>query len=113
MHKPIIQGSITWQELIDQGYVVISRDDFDALTKWRPIETAPISEPIIASWKNNKGNRVVFMVCKNIIHTASDSEFSEQLNLNRIVSYWSSDMDGEDQLNIHPTHWMPLPEPPQ
>jgi len=52
------------------------------------------------------------MVCKNIISTRADTEHWETFNLDRIVSYWSSDMDGEDQLEVRPTHWMPLPEPP-
>lgn len=114
MHKPIIQGSVAWQDLYDQGYVVLSKADYEALTqRWRPIETAPLGEPILASWKNSKGNRVVSMVCKQITSTHSESTFAETFNLNRVVSYWSSDIDGEDQLDIKPTDWMPLPEPPK
>jgi hypothetical protein len=114
MHKPIIQGSVAWQDLYDQGYVVVKKEDYEALTqKWRPIETVPFEEPILASWKNSKGNRVVSMVCRHMISIESKSAFAETFNLKRVVSYWSSDMDGEDQLYIKPTHWMPLPEPPK
>jgi len=80
---------------------------------WQPIETAPLMEPIIVTWKNDKGDPVVWMVCKNIISTHADTEHWETFNLDKIVSYWSSDMDGEDQLEVRPTHWMPLPAPPK
>ena len=81
-------------------------------TKWLPIETAPWLEPIIATWKNNKGTPVVCMVCKHLIHTGVDSPLSETLNLERLVHYWSIDMSGEKQLEVNPTHWMPMPDPP-
>jgi hypothetical protein len=80
--------------------------------KWLPIETAPWLEPIIATWKNNKGTPVVCMICKHLIHTAVDSPLSETLNLGRMVYYWSIDMSGEEQLEVNPTHWMPMPDPP-
>ena len=83
------------------------------MTEWKPIETAPLMEPIIVTWKNDKGDSVVYMACKNIISTRADTEHWETFNLDRIVSYWSSDMDGEDQLEVRPTHWMPLPAPPK
>lgn len=82
------------------------------MTKWKPIETAPWMEPIIVTWKNDKGDSVVYMLCKHAISTHADTEHLETFNLDRVVSYWAPDMDGEDQLEVRPTHWMPLPEPP-
>ena len=82
------------------------------MDEWQSIETAPWLEPIIATWRNHKGTPVVCMVCKHLIHTGVDSSLSETLNLERLVHYWSIDMSGEEQLEVNPTHWMPMPDPP-
>jgi hypothetical protein len=82
------------------------------MNEWQSIETAPWLEPIIATWRNHKGTPVVCMVCKHLIHTGVDSSLSETLNLERLVHYWSIDMSGEEQLEVNPTHWMPMPDPP-
>lgn len=81
--------------------------------EWQPIETAPWLEPIIATWKNHNGTPVVCMICKHLIHTGVDSILNETFNLDRTVYYWSIDMSGEEQLEIRPTHWMPMPKPPE
>jgi len=99
MHKPIIQGSITWQELIDQGYVVISRDDFDALTKWRPIETAPKDRWILLSKSEEQ-------------HPALVAKWAATLDEDHF--FWCK-LDGV-YMTVRASevdHWMPLPEPPQ
>lgn len=97
MHKPIIQGSVAWQDLIDQGYVVISREDYDALTKWRPIETAPKDGTEILGhrwYKKREGDTYEFF---NVV-------------------YWEKGIGwcllGGDCIRFPVTHWMPLPEPP-
>ena len=96
MHKPIIQGSVAWQDLIDQGYVVISREDYDKLTKWQPIETAPKDRFILATGPD--GSRIDQVRWRNL-------ESHDNHN-------WR-DVDGDCHLNTAITHWMPLPEPPK
>ena len=101
MHKPIIQGSVAWQDLIDQGYVVISREDYDALTKWRPIETAP-----------KDGTEIFVYGIANGELGGPDKE-PEIWKVSWLFKYWSLCGAEGYAVNIdNPTHWMPLPEPP-
>ncbi len=62
-------------------------------TKWQPIETAPKDGDWVLSWDGE---------CLAIVHW---SEYYEGF----IVSH-----DAEEYAwqNYSPTHWMPLPEPP-
>jgi len=83
------------------------------MTEWQPIETAPLTEPVLVAWKNNKNQSCVCLAWKIITSTYTESEHAETFNLNRLVSYWSEDPDGDEMLEIKPTHWMLLPEPPK
>jgi hypothetical protein len=67
----------------------------EARPKWRPIETAPKDKDVL-----------VYQPSENIVISAfwqEDGYFHGWMN-------WSCRSDG---WQLAPTHWMPLPEPPQ
>jgi len=103
MHKPIIQGSVAWQDLYDQGYVVVKKDEYMShwpTQRWQPIETAPVGQYVLIAfnWKKNKTffnpDEEWCIGCG----TYTGRRYLEQLNLDL------KDMDAK---------WMPLPEPPK
>jgi hypothetical protein len=59
------------------------------MSEWQPIETAPKDGSDILAWWN--GHAVI--------------------SWNARQQSWESD-DGMVAAKTHPTHWMPLPEPP-
>jgi len=62
------------------------------MSDWQPIETAPIDEMFIYFWRRD-GKRTVGLAYK-----ARDGGWR--------------DSEGNWNVRIHPTHWMPLPKPP-
>lgn len=92
MHKPIIQGSVAWQDLYDQGYVVVKKDEYMShwpTQGWQPIETAP------------KDDTNVLVFCEGLVWVASYYH----------GMWW---FEKRDDISLsEPTHWMPLPEPPK
>lgn len=103
--KKIVTGDPTTdrlleqQELIEQIFPTSAVADKqlkkieDRAMKWEPIETAPKDEAILAHWSASLGFNGEYEVIV----------LSEQLNE---LSEW---YEG----NESPTHWMPLPEPPE
>ena len=65
--------------------------DFRRATGWQPIETAPKDGTRILAWH---------------WHWSKQEE---------VIARWSDDQwqNAWSELTIHPTHWMPLPEPPK
>jgi len=92
MLKPIIQGNVAWQDLYDQGYVVIRKDEYEGhwpqALKWETMDTAPQDGIWILGW-NGRWMEIVFFACGK----------------------WDTGTDGA--LNPQPTHWIPMPNPPQ
>lgn len=90
MLKPIIQGSVAWQDLYDQGYVVVKKDEYEQHWPhpqgWRPIETAP-----------KDGTEILASECGAI----------------DVVKWWKGGFREANNLRMHPDVWMPLPEPPK
>ena len=80
---------------------------------WRSIESAPYDEPVLISWINHKGNRVVGHAWQNIEDVESYSETAENFKTTRATRVWSFDYDGQEVLRFFPTHWMPLPAAPE
>lgn len=64
------------------------------MSEWKPIETAPKDESHIL---------------------VSDGKYVEKAyfdnELEKWIEAWDGDVDFHDL--IHPTHWMPLPKPPE
>jgi hypothetical protein len=90
MHKPIIQGSVAWQDLYDQGYVVVKKDEYMShwpTQEWQPIETAP------------EDDTDVLIFCDDGIFIGS---FAAGM-------WW---IEQQDDCRRKPTHWMPLPPCP-
>jgi hypothetical protein len=62
------------------------------MTNWQPIETAPKNHFPILTWSINQGQCVAFL----------DVTWS-----------WWSYPNGIGPMRYKPTHWMPLPPPPE
>jgi hypothetical protein len=73
----------------DADEIEIAADALSAVTQWQPIETAP----------RDKCHR--FIICGKWLGEPFVTMAEEY---GRPPTLWS---------NIQPTHWMPLPEPPQ
>ena len=93
MLKPIIQGSVAWQDLYEQGYIVVKKDEYEQHWPhpqgWRPIETAP------------KDDTEVLVLCE---------DGGILIGCHCGVKWWIEQTRFEER---KPTHWMPLPEPPK
>jgi hypothetical protein len=111
MHKPIIQGSVAWQDLYDQGYVVLRKDEYEAATQgWQPIETAPRDK--------------VILICVNELgmldfgQRIGVAKFHAEHDLERgkVLDFVTADEGIRIKERRHvrfATYWMPLPEPPK
>jgi hypothetical protein len=118
MHKPIIQGSVAWQDLYDQGYVVVKKDEYMShwpTQGWQPIETAPKDGTLILLHRSD-GSISPFeddtvVVGKWIAGPWQDGSESKFI----FGSHYYIDEDNR-KTTFHivtATHWMPLPEPPK
>lgn len=78
------------------------------MSKWKPIETAPKDGTRILLWFPNDAVAVSGLWYKYPEEREGPHVFSESF------FDWSVDNDLiiMDDLNKYPTHWMPLPEPP-
>lgn len=118
MHKPIIQGSVAWQDLYDQGYVVVKKDEYMShwpTQGWQPIETAPVDQVVIIAaqyipleWEidEEKYQSPVFDIVA-AYRMYDDSPYWEPVGGGCSFAH-----DGETgEHKVH--YWMPLPEPPK
>lgn len=64
---------------------------------WQPIETAPIDEWILAYEPEQIGGE------GSIIYVVHKTQLGSRVGF----------FDGEGYWQLFPTHWMPLPEPPE
>jgi len=97
MHKPIIQGSVAWQDLYDQGYVVVKKDEYMShwpTQGWQPIETAPQDGTLFLAYMGN-GN---FEIARYRLE--SDEWWIDAYAPPHIKKNWIE-------------AWMLLPEPPK
>ena len=69
------------------------------MSEWQPIESAPKDGTVVfLGWESKEGE---------IIHP------EERGLWNFVIDEWCHDGELEDYyVMFHPTHWMPLPEPP-
>jgi len=104
MHKPIIQGSVAWQDLYDQGYVVVKKDEYMShwpTQRWQPIETAP-----------KDGSAILIWPAESAFTRRKNHFISYVVRWNDLEEGWI-EASGEEYDRFCPTHWMPLPEPPK
>ena len=97
MHKPIIQGSVAWQDLYDQGYVVVKKDEYMShwpTQEWQPIETAPQDGTLFLAYMG-QGNMEIARY-----DLERGAWWIDAYAPPHIEKRW---MDA----------WMPLPEPPK
>jgi hypothetical protein len=86
---------------------------------WQPIETAPERKKVLVSWVNELGKRrtalAVFYPVGTIELDESPEDWVDEDGKNTVAGGWESREAGGDDwyLDEQPTHWMPLPAPPQ
>jgi len=78
---------------------------------WEPIITVPWQEFVIVSWISERGERCVSQAILDFESIDVGNDFINQLS-GPPRCFWRETVDG-DILEISPTHWMPLPEPPK
>jgi len=81
------------------------------MTEWQPIRSAPWGEFIIISWVNERGDRCVSQSILEVENICTGNDFIDELAGNP-RAFWRETIDG-DILDVKPTHWMYLPEPPK
>jgi hypothetical protein len=114
MLKPIIQGSVAWQDLYEQGYIVVKKDEYEQHWPhpqgWRPIETAPRDKVILIC--ANELGMLVFgqRIAVAKFHTEHDLERGKVLDF--VTDDEGVRIKGRRHVRFA-THWMPLPEPPK
>ncbi len=77
--------------------------------EWQPIETAPKDGTLVLLWQKNSfpgpGSAII-----GSFRTDQNDEDGEPLWLENDYDDWST---GYASTPSHPTHWMPLPPPPE
>lgn len=68
--------------------------------EWQPIETCPRTSKARLVWCPERQNTYIVSWWQSALDPA-------------VMSHWVHFGGGGSQLREHPTHWMPLPEPPQ
>lgn len=69
--------------------------------EWQPIETAPKDVPVMIFSTDARWPGVIIAICSSFV--------DERGNL--VAVDWG-DFWQDGDLDVEPTHWMPLPEPP-
>jgi hypothetical protein len=72
---------------------------------WQPIDTAP------------KDKRVLLFYGKGVTGIMVVGRWVTDANVNKPRPYWTNDHSAAFGIRLtremHPTHWMPMPEPPE
>jgi hypothetical protein len=79
----------------------VSTEGFDP-SRWRPIETAPNGEDILVFCPDAKEPQIVIAALLTFVDCKDETDTEDA---------WH-DVWMETDLDVEPTHWMPLPEPP-
>ena len=81
--------------------------------EWQPIETAPKSTTRPTRYGNEVQGEYFLAYCPDMKSPHTNPKAA------MCVCWWEPHMDdgkgrwqGEGDFPLHPTHWMPLPEPP-
>jgi hypothetical protein len=82
------------------------------VSEWQPIETAPKMRTLLlfaVSDVDANGTVRNWHMATGSYHTGYDDEYSKA----RGISPWCWDGHQLKVYELHPTHWMPLPDPPK
>lgn len=89
---------------------------------WQPIDTAPKNRKVIVHYVNPLGNSRIVMACcygEKCLEAHPDYDddgiYDEASGVSYAPAGWYEDHESDDPLRMldaTPTHWMPLPRPP-
>lgn len=81
---------------------------------WQPIDTAPKDGTEILAWRDDSGTLLVRWTSLAEFLTDSElEEYDEETTYRDDWFYADFVVGGRLEYDCVPTHWMPLPEPPQ
>jgi hypothetical protein len=93
------------------------------MSKWQPIETAPKMRKLLVSYVNALGKRRCVLACYYKAHSlemhddyAEVGEYDEATGESYAPEGWYEEHESDNPLlplSETPTHWQPIPEPPQ
>ena len=72
---------------------------------WRPIETAPRDGTLVLLWAESIGLHVAYL--------HQEWSWTKFRVIRTWQALWCEKQSGDEDEGIKPTHWMPLPEPPE
>lgn len=72
------------------------------MTEWQPIETAPKDGTSILAFMPDAAEQFRIMPIEMLDFNDGDGP-----------QWWQADVDDGHPLEVTPTHWMPLPQPPE
>lgn len=84
---------------------------------WQPIHTARPRQKVIVGWTNELGNwrttLATFYEMGDIELDESPEDWVDEEGRNVVAGWWEDSQTREEwYLDERPTHWMPLPPPP-
>lgn len=86
----------------------------DLVPQWMPIETAPRDGTEIFAYLPEEGNLVgVQMYFISREHCQKEYDDPDYMEEGWYVSYCYDNWNSYQDISLKPTHWMPLPAPPQ
>ena len=88
----------------------------DEATPWQPIETAPMNGTVVMLYRDGRVTVGSWVAEHDIMvgeyHHSTGEYLGSHLSGETLPAYWQSH-DGGFTEEEHPTHWMPLPQPPR
>lgn len=85
--------------------------------QWQPIETAPKNKKLLVAYQNRLGNWRIVTGCYHTQLAWSDDHWRDDDDESEYAPEgWYEESDSSETIyrtDLPPTHWMPLPTPPQ
>jgi hypothetical protein len=86
------------------------------MSEWQPIETAPKNTKVLVAYLNTRGKWRVVTACYHTQFPWPDDYWRDDDESEYAPEGWYEDSDSfetTDPTSETPSHWQPLPPPPQ